>query len=136
MTAAMQAAAGAMSKYVNLANHTVADVVLDPANASAEYRLTAGGPVEWQNSGTSWAAFAGESCGGGAGYECRASIVSGTVSSGSTGTWLALTSTRAWTKTQSVVGTGSVTLTIEVRSAASLVVLGTATITLTATVTA
>lgn len=51
-------------------------------------------------------------------YECRATLNSGTLSSGTTGSWLALTSTRTWT----CANTASANLTIEIRDASTTVV--------------
>ncbi len=50
-------------------------------------------------------------------YEIRATVVSGSVSGSSTGTWLALTSNRAWTVTSpGFVGTNTAQLTVEIRN--------------------
>lgn len=66
-------------------------------------------------------------------YEVRATVVSGSVSSGTTGSWLALTSTRTWTRLDSD-NNGSAqecVLTIEVRYNGGAV-LDSSTVTLTA----
>ena len=65
-------------------------------------------------------------------YEVRATLNFGAVSSGTTGSWLALTSTRTWTVTRSVIGTANANLTIEVRRASDSVVVGSALVYLTA----
>jgi hypothetical protein len=67
-------------------------------------------------------------------YDCRATIVSGTVTSGVVGTWQNLGTSRGWSKNDSTAGfTGeSVTLTLEIRDASSLAVVATATLGLTA----
>lgn len=64
-------------------------------------------------------------------YEVRATIVSGTLSSGTAGSWLALTSNHTWTKSMPIAGSSECVLTIEIRKGAGSV-LSTATITLTA----
>ena len=52
-------------------------------------------------------------------YEVRATLNSGTLTSGTTGSWLALTSNRSWTLTQESVGAADqVDLTIEIRKGA------------------
>lgn len=61
-------------------------------------------------------------------YEARATLVSGTLSSGTTGSWLALSTTRSWSVTISVAaGAGSATkdctILVEIRDASTLVVL-------------
>lgn len=49
-------------------------------------------------------------------YEVRATLNSGTLTSGTTGSWLALTSNRSWTLTRVVIGAATqVDLTIEIR---------------------
>lgn len=49
-------------------------------------------------------------------YEVQATLNSGTLTSGTTGSWLALSSNRSWTLTRAVVGAATqVDLTIEIR---------------------
>lgn len=71
-----------------------------------------------------------------ANYEVRASIVSGSVTSGTTGSWLSLASTRTWTVERSGIGAGTTTcvLTIEIRRASDGTVMDSATVTMQATV--
>lgn len=54
-------------------------------------------------------------------YECRATLNSGSVATGTTGSWLALTSTRTWT----VGVSGSANLTIEIRLGSTVLASGT-----------
>lgn len=65
-------------------------------------------------------------------YECRATLNSGTLSSGTTGSWLALSSSREWTCVDSISDASPVeaNLTIEIRNASTLVVQDSATVTL------
>ena len=63
-------------------------------------------------------------------YEVRATLNSGTLTSGTTGSWLALTSNRSWTLTQVTVGVATqVDLTIEIRKGSGAT-LASATVTL------
>lgn len=48
-------------------------------------------------------------------YEVRATLVSGTLASGTTGSWLALTTSRSWSVFQSGPGSAAATLTVEIR---------------------
>lgn len=48
-------------------------------------------------------------------YECLATVDSGTLTSGTTGSWLNLGTTRSWSKTQSGDGISSVTVTVQIR---------------------
>jgi hypothetical protein len=55
-------------------------------------------------------------------YEVRATLNSGTLTSGTTGSWLALSSNRSWTLTRVVVGVADqVDLTIEIRKGSGAV---------------
>lgn len=69
-----------------------------------------------------------------ANYEVKATLTSGTFTSGTAGSWLNLGSEREWTARQTVVGTKTVTATFDIRKVGTTTVLGTASITLTATV--
>jgi hypothetical protein len=48
-------------------------------------------------------------------YQIRATISSGTMTSGTFGSWLALTSNRTWSKTQFSVGSSSAQVLFEIR---------------------
>lgn len=68
-------------------------------------------------------------------YECYATLLSGSLSAGTTGTWQALTSDRTWTVTRVAVGIRSAQIRVEIRKIADPeIILGSAVITLTATV--
>lgn len=63
-------------------------------------------------------------------YEVQATLNAGTLTSGTTGSWLALTSNRSWTLTQVTVGVAiQVDLTIEIRKGSGAT-LASATVTL------
>ncbi len=72
--------------------------------------------------------------GAAASYEARATLNSGTLTSGTTGSWLALSSSREWTVDDSVSDASPVeaTITVEIRNAATLVVVDSAVIDLSA----
>ena len=63
-------------------------------------------------------------------YECRATLVSGSLSSGTTGAWLALTADKSWSVSASGGGPNLVfaTFTLEIRLASTGVVMATATV--------
>lgn len=65
----------------------------------------------------------------GGNFECRLTLNSGTVDIGTTGSWLALSSDRAWTQSQSGDGSSTANVTLEVRATASGVVLDSQTFT-------
>jgi hypothetical protein len=64
-------------------------------------------------------------------YEVRATLDSGTLSTGTTGSWLALTSNRTWTVTRIAVGSETASITVEIRKGSGAT-LASASITLTA----
>jgi hypothetical protein len=70
-------------------------------------------------------------------YEARMTTVSGSLTSGTIGSWLALNVTRTWENTRSGIGAGTTTYvgTLEIRRASDGLVMGTATITIEAEVT-
>lgn len=65
-------------------------------------------------------------------YECRATLISGTLTSGTTGAWQSLSTTRVWTRGTSAGNFQTCSFTIEIRKSATAEVVATATITLTA----
>lgn len=65
-------------------------------------------------------------------YECQATVISGSLSSGTAGSWLSLGTTRTWTRSQNVSGTSEVVFTLEVRLIGTANTLASANMTLTA----
>ena len=63
-------------------------------------------------------------------YDVRATIVSGTFTSGTAGSWLNLGTTRSWSRNATIGNIQTVTADFEIRNATTLVVLATAQITL------
>jgi hypothetical protein len=104
------------------------------SSCTVQYSLTSGGKEQYfdENSTSTpigdWVIPNGSA----AGYECRLTATTGTFSTGTMATWLALTSTRTWTVTQATVGVKQAIGTIEIRDATTLVVKATATVDLTA----
>lgn len=103
--------------------------VVAPGPASATYSLTnAGLETATGVSSNTWLL-----AGSAADYDVFATLNSGALTSGTTGSWLNLGTTRSWNVTRSgVVGISTANLTIQVRSATSLVVLATVTVDITA----
>lgn len=64
-------------------------------------------------------------------YEVRASSVTGTYSSGTTGTWLNLGTTQAWTRVAAENALQTVSATFDIRNASTLVDLASAVISIT-----
>jgi hypothetical protein len=95
--------------------------------ATASYTVSIDGTVKvngvsvetWLNSGAA------------AGYDVRATLVSGTSPAGSAlATWLNLSSGRSWSLTQSTTGNSSCVLTVEIGLAGAAAAIASATITI------
>ena len=115
---------------VNLQGLDSTDNETDPADASASYSLTSAGLEDVVPGGSGTWLLSGSA----SDYEVRATVVSGSVTSGTLNTWLGLGTTRTWTRTRTTVGSSAVTLQIEIRLAATGTVIATAQTTLTAQV--
>jgi hypothetical protein len=115
---------------------TTADAeAISPSAATASFALASDGDID-RTSGTNTVSDLGDWITpqtNMAAYECRFDLLSGTLTSGTTGAWQSLSSTRTWTKQQTTNGTSSASGTLSIRRASDATVLDTATITLTAT---
>ena len=121
-------------EIINISNATPYGTAVSPTNATATYSLESDGDIVHGNgAGTDQGDWIAPKRNFG-NYEVRATETGGTVTTGTVGSWLALSSTRSWTKTRTSdsPGTDSVTLTVEIRKGA--VILDTATITIEAEV--
>lgn len=126
---------------VNITGRAIASGTLAPADSSAQYLLrsdgtsaevtTLGGTININNQ---WGRP--DEAGVGADYEVRATLQSGSLTSGTTGSWQNLGSNRSWTvqRAGSSVGTSSAQILVEIRRAGTTDVIDSATITLTAIV--
>lgn len=106
------------------------DDVIDPANAAAEFSLSPTGLV----SGTGQPDYTWLLAGAAADYEVKADILAGSLSSGTTGSWMSLASARSWSVTRTVVGSNTCQMTVSIRRVSSGVVQTSATKRLTASV--
>lgn len=117
---------------VAITDQSPSGFAFSPGTAFAGYKLTTAGKV--QTSAGSYADvedwITPTSAASGS-YEARATLNSGTLTSGTTGSWLALSSTREWT-VEASVGMADASLTIEIRRGST--VLDSATVTLSAQV--
>jgi len=112
-------------KAVNIVNPLVGGIassfVVDPADAQAFWRFNPDGTVDRKNTGGTtanqqqWYRPTGGTPG--TGYWIRCTVNSGTTPTGSaTGSWLQLNAARTWQHDQTVIGTVTCTLTIEIAS--------------------
>lgn len=120
------------SGLVSISDHSAFRVTVTPSPATAAYKLDNDGIAYYKGPATSYTAISGTwlLSGAVADYEARATIVSGTLTSGTTGSWLSLATDREWVRT-SLSGYAQCVLTVEIRNATTLEVLDAATITLT-----
>lgn len=130
MAGAIAAAAGygVDSIRVRLDSATYSDSIFG-GTATALFTLGSGGLVTGTGSSYTWLLV-----GSAADYEVFASISSGSLTSGTTGSWLPLSTSREWSVQRSSVGTKACTLQVQIREAAAPnAVLATATVLLSAT---
>ncbi len=120
---------------VFLQDSTTPDAVVNsPADAFCLFRLNVSGAGQRNHAGSYITQFTWLLSGAASDYECRMSTGSGTLSTGTAGSWLPLSSTQEWSRSRTGIGTAAYTGTLEIRDASTLVVLASATVTLTATV--
>lgn len=133
------AVAGSLGRGIRFAllGGTQIDLTINPTACNVSYQLTSTGleQVTTTSSGTATLGnWVTPTSAAGANYECQATITSGTLSSGTSGSWLVLSSTRTWTVTRSTVGSKACTFTIDIRNASTLAVVATASVTISANV--
>lgn len=136
MTCGISMLMGAGEPRVSLSNQIVSADNVDPGDAIAAYSLDADGDVTTGINGVltdvgDWLApkILMSS------YECFATVNSGAVSGGTTGSWIGLEIDRLWTRTQTTVGVSGVNLTIQIRKKLTTLVLASCTVQLNAEVT-
>ena len=118
-----------------ISNASAYTFVSSPSEATAQYLLNSDGRAQKvENSSTSDISGEWLVAGANSDFEVYATVDSGTLTSGPTGSWVSLSTSRVWTLTRGTVGLSSVDLTIEIRRASDAVVVDSATITLTAEV--
>lgn len=113
--ATLAGAGGGGSEIVALADYSVEDN--NSGSAEAAYSLTSTGDViatTTLNGPIDVADWVSPKSAAPGSYECRADVVFGSVT-GTTGSWLALTSTRTWSLAKSDPGFGAARLTVSIR---------------------
>jgi hypothetical protein len=121
---------GAGTPAVSISDRTIRKIAIG-GSATATYQITDDGTVRNHNNTVleSWLNGAGGSV---ANYEVRATVISGPLTSGTTGTWLSCSTTPAWSLTNSAQdnSTDVAVILIEIRLASTGVIQDSATITL------
>ena len=126
------AACGGEATVTLAASYEPSSAVLDPDNASASFQLQSDGDIiSGAGDAGDWLLPKGAAP---SDYEAKITMTSGTLTSGTTGSWLALSSTRTWTLNRNIVGTSTAQGTLEIRKGSGFT-LASATITWTAEVT-
>lgn len=104
------------------------------AISTASINFRTDGTITTVGSGYTNIGWTSTSTGVGNDYEIRATVTNGTLSGGTSGSWLALSSNRQWSKIDNTQddGPASVTLTFEIRKTGTTTVLDSESITLSA----
>jgi len=127
--------AAATSATIALSNYQVNSYGTDQS-ASSSYTLSSTGDITFTISGdTSGTQDIGDWISpksGMSNYECLATVTSGTLTSGTQGSWLNLGSPQSWTRTRpgGTTGQASVTFTLQIRQVGTTTILASASITL------
>jgi hypothetical protein len=128
---------GAQRDVVALsASYAANSAVVDPTDAVAQFQLQSDGDVAKTNTNNAivdvgdWIAPIANA----GNYECFATLDSGTLTSGTTGSWLALTSSQIWSRNRMTIGTDVAQITVQIRRVGTTDILATSVVTLTAIV--
>lgn len=114
------AAGGGGSATITVAAQSIQGFTVSPTTASATYRLNTNGSVYQKinagaytlvSVGPNWCVPASQA----SNYECYVTLISGSGVTGTLNTWLALSTTRDWTVSQSAVGFKSASLSVGIR---------------------
>lgn len=122
---------GTSNVTIFISNQFISDFTGGSRAAISGYRLTSGGLAQSLVDTTfttleTWCTPTGQAVN----YEVFITIVSGGLTSGTTGSWVALSTTRTWTLEFSVPNSGQCVFTAQIRKVGTTTVLSTATITL------
>lgn len=99
--------------------------------AQSQISMTSGGAVTG-NGVLTPLSYAWLNGGGGASYDVFATLLTGTLDLGTTGSWLNLGTTRNWRVDRSALGVKTATMGMQIRDAGTLAVVAAATFTITA----
>ena len=116
-------------------SYSVDDSAVSPFTATANFRLTNTGLIQQLTSfGTSTIGSWIDDTSLAGNYEARATLVSGTLSTGTAGVYQALSSTLTWGVSRGSTGSKSCTFTLEIRKTSTGVVMDSSTVIVTASV--
>lgn len=130
MTGVLAAMAGTIRQdVISITNQTISDFSGGTRTATAGYQLNSNGQAQSQINATfsnleQWCTPTSEA----GNYEVFVGVLSGSLSSGTTGSWLALSTTRTWTCTATVGSSQICTIEVSIRRTGTTTTLDTATI--------
>lgn len=119
---------------ISITNQTISAFVFSPNTAEAGYRLNSNGKAYKNENGVfteleTWCTPTSQA----GNYEARVTVNSGSTPTGAVGSWVALSSTRDWTISETTSGINNLSnFTVEIRRTGTTTVLDSATIDLTA----
>ncbi len=120
---------------ITITDQSLNNVTFSPTNSTQAYRLDSNGKVyDVKNASPSFIEDWVTPTGAASSYEAFVTVTSGTLSSGTSGSWVALSSTRDWSVTQTSIGIKTCTFTVDIRKVGTSTVLDSATITIEAEV--
>lgn len=120
---------GTTKVVISISNQNIIDATGGARSATAGYRLTSGGQAQSLVNVTftnleQWCTPTSEA----GNYEARVTVNVGSLSSGTTGTWVALSTTQTWTRTAAINDSQLCEFLIEIRRTGTTTVLDSATI--------
>jgi len=133
--AMMQMLLGSAGDTLSLSNQTITSVVASPATASTVYYLNNDGTIQREINGVvtglgDWLVPGVNA----SNYEVFATLDSGSLTTGTTGSWLNLGTSRVWSLTNSSFGPQTTQITVQIRRTGTATILASATITFNAEV--
>ena len=128
---------GTSNTLISITNQTITGSAT--SSAGAWYYLTSGGQVQGSTIFNGISPFFIENwvtpTSAASNYEALVTVISGSLTGGTTGSYVALSSTRSWYIQSTSTGTTTCVFTVQIRRVGTVTVLDTATITLNAEVT-
>jgi hypothetical protein len=136
MSGIQQILAASSDPYRGFTGGSALDFVVDPNDASARVTLVNDGTVTRVSVGSmmsNW--YTPTTAGVGASHWVRATVTSGSLSSGTTGSWVSINTNPAWVCSQTVIGTKTATVTLELATdSGGANIVGSCSVTITANV--
>lgn len=135
MSATMQMLLASGGDLVAITNQTLSHLTASPSPCRDGYSLNADG-IAYEQKQLAFAAIENWIVPNSAApaYEVFVTVTAGTLSTGTAGSWLPLSSTQTWTVLQTSIGGKSATISVQIRKVGTTTILTTASISMTAEV--